>query len=144
MGKPLPSEIATRASVAQLASQKKNVRVLLWGKKVFLIVDEVEMDKQNYINLQVGCLDTPNEILLIECLPLESSSNVNSIILHTVNDEFRQLGTERENFALLLTDSARYMFFASKTLKKLYPALMHVTCIAHLQHTCGMRVRAFF
>ena len=33
---------------------------------------------------------------------------------------------------------------AGKTLKELYPSLMHVTCVAHLLHNCAMRVRAHF
>ena len=88
MGKSLPSETAARASVAQLASQKEeNIRELLRDKKVFLIMGEAEVAKQKYINVLVGSLDTPNETLFIECLPLDSSSNVNSsIILHTVDD----------------------------------------------------------
>ena len=32
-------------------------------KKVFLIVDEAEVDKQKYINVPVGRLDAPNKIL---------------------------------------------------------------------------------
>ena len=36
------------------------------------------------------------------------------------------------------------MSLAGKTLKKLYPSLMHVTCVAHLLHNCAMRVRAHF
>ena len=36
------------------------------------------------------------------------------------------------------------MSLAGKTLKKLYPCLMHVTSVAHLLHNCGMRVRAHF
>ena len=98
MGKSLPSETAARASVAQLASQKEeNIRELLWDKKVSLIVDKAEVAKQKYINVLVGSLDTPNETFLIECLPLDSSSNVNSsIILHTVDDVLRKLGTKRK------------------------------------------------
>ena len=65
--------------------------------------------------------------------PLESCSSVNiGFILHTAHDILRQLGTKRENFALLLTDAACYMCLAGKTLKQLYSSLMHVTCIAHL------------
>ena len=146
MGNALSFETAARASVAQLASQKeKNIRELLRDKNVFLIVDEAEVDKQNYINILVGSLDTSNKAFLIHCLALESSSNVNSsITLNTVDDVLRQLGTKRENFALLLTDAARYMSLASKTLKELYPTSMHVTCIAHLLHKFAIRVRAFF
>ena len=110
-----------------------------------MIVDEAKVAKQKYINVLVGSLETPNETFLIECLPLESSSNVNSsIILHTVDDVLRKLGTKRKNFALLLTDAAQYMSLAGKTLKELYPTLMHVTCVAHLLHNCAMRVRAYF
>ena len=36
------------------------------------------------------------------------------------------------------------MSLAGKTSKKLYPSLMHVTCVAHLLHNCAMRVRAHF
>ena len=146
MGKRLPSETSARASVVQLASQKEeNIRELLWDKKIFLIVDEAEVDKQKHINVLVGSLDTPNETSLIECLPLESSSNVNcSIILHTMDDVLRQFGTKRGNFALLLADAARYMSLAGKTLQELYSTLMQLTCIAHLLHNCAMRVRAFF
>ena len=36
------------------------------------------------------------------------------------------------------------MSLAGKTLKELYPFLMHVTCVAHLLHNCAMRVRAHF
>ena len=80
-----------------------------------------------YINVLEGSLDTPNETLLIECLPLESSSNVNNnIILHTVDNVLRQLGIKRENFTLLLTDAARYMSLANKTLQELYPTLKEV------------------
>ena len=45
MAKPLASETAARASVAQLASQKEeNIQELLRDKKVFLIVDEAEVN----------------------------------------------------------------------------------------------------
>ena len=78
---------AARTSVAQLASPKENIRELFRYKKEFLIVDKAEVDKQNYINVLVGSLNTPNETFLIECLPLESSNNANSsIILQTVDD----------------------------------------------------------
>ena len=91
----------------------------------------------------VGSLDAPNQTFLVACHPLDSGSNVNSsIILHTVDDILRQLEIKRENFSLFLTDAARYMSLAGKTLKELYPSLMHVTCVSHLLHNCAMRARA--
>ena len=116
-------------------------------KKIFLIVDEAEVAKQKYISVLVDSLDAPNQTFLVNCHPLDSGRNVNSsIILHTVDDILRQLEIKRENFSLFLTDAARYMSSAGKTLKELrvYPSLMHVTCVAHLLHNCAMRVRAYF
>ena len=90
-----------------------------------MIVDEAEADKQKYINVQVGSWDTPNETFLIECLPLKSSSNVNSgIIRHAVDDVLQQFSTKRENFALLLTVAARCMSLAGETLKELLYTLL--------------------
>ena len=146
MGKVLPSETVARACVAKLASQKEEqIQELPRDKKVFLIVDEAEIAKQKYISVLVGSLDAPNQTFLVDCHPLDSGSNVNgSIILHTVDDILRQLEIKRENFSLFLTDAARYMSLAGKTLKELYPSLMHVTCVAHLLHNCAMRCACSF
>ena len=82
---------------------------------------------------------------LDDCHPLDSGSNVNtSIILHTVDDILQQLEIKHNNFSLFLTDAARYMSLAGKTLKKLYPSLMHVNCTAHLLHNCTMCVHSHF
>ena len=111
----------------------------------FLLVDEAEIAKQKYISVLAGSLDDPNQTFLVDCHPLDSGSNVNSsIILHTVDDILRQLEIKRENFLLFLTNTARYMSLTGKTLKELYPSLIHVTCVAHLLHNCAMRVRARF
>ena len=146
MGNVLPSETAARACVAKLASQKEEqIQELLLDKKICLIVDEAEIAKQKYISVLVGSLDVPNQIFLVDCHPLDSGSKVNSnIILHTVDDILRQLEIKCENFSLFLTDAARYMSLAGKTLKELYPSLIHVTCVAHLLHNCAMRVCAHF
>ena len=144
MGKVLPSETAARACVAKLASQKQEqIQELLRDKKFFLIVDEAEVAKQKYISVLVGSLDAPNHTFLVNCHPLDSGRNVNSsTILHTVDDILRQLEIKRENFSLSLTDAARYMSSAEKTLKKLYLSLMHIICVGHLLHNCAMRVCA--
>ena len=146
MGKALPSETAARACVAILAFQKEEqIQELLRNKKIFLIVDEAEVAKQKYISVLVGSLDAPNQTFLVNCHLLDSGRNVNSsIILHTMDDILRQFEIKRENFSWFLTHAARYMSSAGKTLKELYPSLMHVTCVAHLLHNCAMRVRAHF
>ena len=138
----MPSETAARAWVAKLASQKELIQKLFRDKKIISTVDEAEVAKRKYINVLVGSLDAPNHTFLVDYHPLDSGSNVNSgIILHTVYDLLRQLEIKRENFSFL-TDAARYMSLAGKTLKKLYPFLMHVNCVAHLLRNCAMRVHA--
>ena len=108
-------------------------------------MDKAEIAKQKYISVLVGSFDAPNQTFLVDCHSLDSGSNVNSsIILHTADDILQQLEIKRENFSLFLTNAARYMSLAGKTLKELYPSLMHVTCVAHLLHNCAMRVRAHF
>ena len=95
-------------------------------------MDEAEIAKQECISVFVGSLDAPNQTFLLDCHPFDSGSNVNSsIILHTVYDILRQLETKRENFSLFLTDAARYMSLslAGKTLKELYPSLMHAPAL---------------
>ena len=93
-------------------------------KKFFLLVDEAEVAQQKYYIVLVGSLDAPNQTFLVDCHPL---SNVNSsIILHSVGNISRQLKIKRKKFSLLLTDAARYMSLAEKTLKELYPSLMHI------------------
>ena len=84
-------------------------------------MDEAEIAKQKYIGVLVGSVDAPNQTFLVGCHPLDSGSNVNSsIILHTVDDILQQLEIKRENFSLLLTDAARYMSLAGKTLNLYY------------------------
>ena len=113
--------------------------------KKFLRVDGAEIAKQKYISVLVGSLDAPNQTFLVDCHPLDSDSNVNSsIVLHTVDDILRQLEIKHEKFSLFLTDAAQCMSLAGKTLKELYPFLMHVTCVAHLLHNCTMHVHAHF
>ena len=88
-------------------------------------MDEAEIAKQKYISELVGSLNTSNQTFLVDCHPLDSSSNVNSsIILHTVDDILRQLEIKRENFSLFLTDAARYMSLAGKTLNELKALLI--------------------
>ena len=128
MGKVWSSETAARACVAKLASQKEEqIQELLRYKTIFLIVDEAEIAKQKYISVLVGSLDAPNQTFLVDCHPLDSGSNGNSsIILHTVDDIVRQLEIKRENFSLFLTDAARCMSLAGKTLPFFDPC--HLRC----------------
>ena len=106
-----------------------------------MIADEAEVAKQKYINVLVGSLDAPNQTFLVDCHPFDSGSNVNgsSNVNNTVDAIMRQLEIKRENFSLLFTDAALYILLAGETLKKLYPSVMHINCVAHLLSNCAMR-----
>ena len=121
MRKVLLSKTTARACVAKLASEKNKFKNYFVTKN-FLIVDKAEVAKQKYINVLVSSLDARNQTFLVDCHPLDSSSNVNSssIILHTVNDILRQLEIKRGNYLLFLTDAARYMFWL-EVLKEIRP-----------------------
>ena len=43
-----------------------------------------------------------------------------------------------------MSDAAKCMIAAGKTLKSLYPKLFHVTCVAHLLHNCAMKIKSHF
>ena len=62
------------------------------------------------------------------------------IITREIDDAVHSLGVAQESFCLLKTDAARYMTAGGGLLKKIYPRLFHVTCMAHL-HNCAMKVR---
>ena len=85
-------------------------------------------------------LDALNQAFLVDCHPLDSGGMLIAVFfLHTVDDRVQKLEIKRENLLLFLTDAARYMSSAGKTLKNLYPYLMHVNCVARLLHDCAGR-----
>ena len=77
------------------------------------------------------------------CQPLKCAPNSN-IIAQAVDDAVRNLGINRSFFCLLLSDAAKYVIAAGITLKSLYPKLFHVTCVAHLLHSCAIKIESHF
>ena len=110
-------------------------------QKIFLVVDESEISGIKYLNVLVGLLDELDKTYLIACKVLPKSPTAKSIC-QEIDDCLRFLDVTRNNFCLLLSDAARYMQAAGKTLKNMYPQLFHVTCVAHLLHNCALRVKA--
>jgi len=144
MGYKLPSESLCRSRVTSIADKDLlRIKELLLGKQVFLVIDESEFYGKKYINVLVGNVKDPVKTYLIVCKTCDTSVN-QAYIAQTVDDTLRFLNTRREDFLLLLSDAAKYMLSAGKTLKKLYSLLSHVTCVAHLLHNCAEKIRASF
>ena len=64
-----------------------------------------------------------------------------NVVTRERNDAIYSLGLARKNLCLF-TDAARYSTAAGVLLKKLYPKLFQVTCMAPILHNCAMKVRA--
>ena len=142
IGKTLPSQSACRRKAAEIGEREiDRVKNLIHEQKIFLVADESEISGIKYLNVLVGLLDEPDKTYLIACKVLPKSPTAQSIC-QEIDDCLRFLGVTKNNFCLLLSDAARYMQAAGKTLKNMYPQLFHVTCVAHLLHNCALRVKA--
>ena len=64
-------------------------------------------------------------------------------IIHELDDVIKELKIRREDANLLISDAAFYMCLAGTVLEKIYPNLLHVTCLAHLIHNCALKVKVF-
>ena len=142
LGNPLPSEGKCRLKVEKLAKEEAlRLKDYLKDQEMFMVVDESDINGKQFLNILVGKLTAPKKTLLFYYKTL--SQSVDSIIVtREIDDAVYSLGVARENFCLLLTDTARYMTAAGVLLKKLYSRFFQVTCMGHLLHTCAMKVRA--
>lgn len=144
LGVSIPSQPVCRQLVMKNSNEViLKVKQKLSNKLIFLVVDESEIRGIKYLNILAGLLEEPNKVYLIKCISLDKSPSAQTII-HKIDDSLKEFEIERENFCLLLSDAARYMTSAGSTLKKLYPNLFHVTCIAHLLHNCALQIRSYY
>lgn len=109
-------------------------------KQLFMVVDESEISGTQYINILIGSIESPSVTYVYDCVSWTASAD-SQFIIRIIDDTIRSLGADRQNFCLLLSDAARYMTAAGRTLKVLYPQLFHVTCISHLVHNCALKVK---
>lgn len=140
---PVPSETTCRAHVDTLAKQQlQQIKTVLQGKNVFMVVDESEVAKCKYVNILVGDTASPEKTYLVESSVVTIVNQ--TVIAGKVDDVVRKFEVPREKFVLLLSDGASYMTASTTALKVMFPNLFHVTCTAHLLHNCAERVRAHF
>jgi len=144
IGHPLPSEQTCRLTIPNIYNDEiARIKALMAGKPIFLVVDESQVSGNLYLNILVGSVDKPQHTYLWDCVSLTKSPNAD-VVIHTVDDAINSLACARSNFNLLISDAARYMTSAAKTLHILYPKLFHITCCAHLLHNCAMKVRTHY
>ena len=142
LGNPLFSEGKCRSKFEKLAEEEAlRLKDYLKDQEMFMVVDESDINGKEFLNILVGKLTASEKTLLFNCKTLSQSVNCN-IVTREIDDAVHSLAVARENFCLLLTDGARYITAAGVLLKKLYPRLFQVTCMAYLLHNCAMKVRA--
>ena len=74
MEKELPSETATRNIVIQLSEREENrVNETLQDKQIFAVIDETEINGQNFINCLFGDVAVPAVKILSGCCPIQNS-----------------------------------------------------------------------
>ena len=143
LGEKMPLETVCRDYVKTLANNEQDrLEYLLKDKHIFIVIDEIEVDKTKFINLSMGDIDVPEKTYLIECCVTETVNQ--SIICMKIDDILRKLDIARENFLLLLSDAASYMTACTPTLKVLYSHLFHVTCLVQMLHNCAEKVCVAF
>lgn len=144
MNRPLPSVSKCRSMVEFICKNVlQEINRKLRNKKIFMIIDESDINNQKYVNTLIGDISNPSLCYLVDCRPLNNSPNAN-IIAQIADDNLRNMNTSRSDFLLLISDAAPYMLKAGETIKVLYSNLFHITCLAHLLHNCALRVKTYY
>ena len=143
MGYETPSESKARHEVKKIAEkQRTNIKNKLLNKPIFLIVDETQNNNIKYVHVLAGNLEEPNTSYLVKCKQVDNSNS--STITHIIDDVIKFYEINRDNFVLLISDSARYMVSCYNALSIFYPNLIHITCLLHLIHNCILNIKLKF
>ena len=68
----------------------------------------------------IGTIADPEVTYLLDCRVCEVSVG-HQYVLHLLDDLIEDIGVDRADFVLLLSDAAGYMTAAGKVLKDMYP-----------------------
>ncbi len=143
LGQLVSSESACRGYVQTLAaSEFERIKDLLHDKTIFMVIDESEISKTKYLNVLVGDTAAPEKTYFVDCSVVQSVNQ--AVIAAKVDDTLRNLGVQRNNFLLLLSDAASYMTACTEALQTLYPHFFHWTCTAHLLYNWAEKVRSYY
>jgi hypothetical protein len=137
------------ASNARLITDKlskkhiKDLYEYFYGEKIFVVVDETEIQCKTYFNVMSGKISKHRHIFVLDCIYLEESLNFISVEQH-LTDTLAKHSIEIENLIMIISDAASYMIKAVKEIKKSFPWIFHVHYLANLVHNCSMRIKAAY
>ena len=140
-----PSETLLRRKCVPILYDEciEKMKKIAAGKYLWVSIDETTDSEQRCIaNFVFGVLGEPDRCYLFASQPLDvtNSNTIGSFFDATIND----LGVDKKNILLVITDAAPYMVCAMKALKVLYPKMVHVTCLAHGIHRVADFIRNQF
>lgn len=144
---PLPSESQARLHiVGPLATKNNNFLVNhLSDQKLYIVIDESEINGHKYCNILAGRLTEPNINYIIDVVQLEANQNMTSTLtLSFLKNALDKYNITHDNVILIISDAASYMIKAIREFKSIYNNCFHVLCLAHLIHNCSMIIRANF
>ena len=143
IGYKTPSESYARTLIQKFCPETlTKIFSLLSKKKIFLIIDETQIDRKKFVHVLAGTIDNPEQIFLVEHKFVETANS--QTICGIIHDVLNSIGCKRENFTMLISDAAPYMIASAKVLEVMYPKMIFTTCFVHLLHNCAMKVRAAF
>lgn len=147
LGRKLVPESTARLYLLNNFAKKLNSKLkeYLQNEKIFIIMDESEINGTKYFNLLAGRINAPNVNFVLDVYVLPENTSMDSnLVISILNRNITAYGLNINDLVLIVTDAARYMTKACKDLKTINPNFFHVTCLAHLVHNCAMRIKAFY
>ncbi|XP_023215156.1 uncharacterized protein LOC111617975 [Centruroides sculpturatus] len=140
----IPSESTLRKYYVQPAYEDiiSRIRDNLKDSYLWFSVDETTDSLGRYVaNLIVGKLDAdgPSRAYLIYTKQLTKTNH--ETVAHFVNNGLKIINPDEDKVLVAVTDAASYMVPAMKTLKIFFPALVHVTCLAHGLNRVAEQIR---
>ena len=144
---PLPSRSTLRRSIHgdYINQINEKTRKNLENCKIFLVVDETEIEQKRFINILGGDISVPKKTYALKCEYIPRNISLDfKFIIKSVNECLVDLVIDSKNFYLLITDSASYMKKAARFLKGMHRNLFFYTCLSHLAHNCCMRIKSYY
>lgn len=147
LGKPnLPDESTIRTQLSSLHDGAlTGVREYIGESWIYIQVDEARIADRAIASVLVGRLDgQPSVSHCLNIVEVRSQITYTSIA-QIVNDSLNILWPDQifyDRVKLIVTDQASYMLKAGRSLKLLYPDLLHITCLCHALHSVSEKVHS--
>lgn len=146
----IPSESTIRKNYLETCYTEvlERIREECKDVKIWVSIDETTDVMGRYVaNVIIGTMeiDQPSKVYLLtsEQLAKSNSTTVSQLFTNALNLLW-PAGIKHDNVLLFLTDAAPYMKKAGRALKVLFPAMLHLTCLAHALHRVAEEIRGLF